>query len=104
MKSLQELDPVIEPEGDRCITLRYGDVLNAETSLLCLSTAQKIEQAGLAGVLDVIPSFTTVAVHYEPRAFAKNPYRSLCAAIATLLRSPTAARSDRKSTRRKSSP
>src|SRR3546814_14072234 len=50
MKSLHELDQVIEPEGDRCITLRYGDVLNAETSLLCLSTAQKIEQAGLSGV------------------------------------------------------
>src|SRR3546814_11909605 len=62
MKSLQELDPVIEPEGDRCITLRYGDVFNAENSFLCFFTAPKIEQARLFGVLDVLQTFTTVAV------------------------------------------
>jgi len=86
MKSLQELEPAIEPEGDRCITLRYGAVLDAKTSALCLATAQKIEQAGMAGVLDVIPSFTTVAVHYEPSAFGPDPYKALCAAISRLLR------------------
>jgi KipI family sensor histidine kinase inhibitor len=93
MKVLQKLEPVIEPEGDRCLILRYGTVLDAETSSLCLLTAQRIEQAGLAGVQDVIPSFTTVAVHYEPSAFGGQPYAALCAAITGLLRSGNASQS-----------
>lgn len=89
----QKLEPVIEPEGDRCLILRYGTVLDTEISSLCLLTAQQIEQAGLVGVQDVIPSFTTVAVHYEPSAFNGQPYKTLCAAITALLRSGNALKS-----------
>jgi KipI family sensor histidine kinase inhibitor len=85
MKSVQHTYPVIEPEGDRCIILRYGTVLDTETSLLCLATAARIEQARLEGVLDVVPSFTTVAVHYEPRQFPGQPYRELSALVKDLL-------------------
>ncbi|HEY9460360.1 MAG TPA: carboxyltransferase domain-containing protein, partial [Paralcaligenes sp.] len=59
------LSPIIEPEGDRCVMLRFGSALSADVSLACLAAAAKIEQARLDGVLDVVPSFTTVAVHYE---------------------------------------
>lgn len=85
MNSPNNSEPVIEPEGDRCLMLRYGTQLDAQVSARCLATAQLIEQAGLPGVVDVVPSFTTVAVHYRPSAFPLDPYRTLAAAVLALL-------------------
>jgi KipI family sensor histidine kinase inhibitor len=85
MNSPHKPEPVIEPEGDRCLMLRYGTRLDAQASARCLATAQLIEQAGLPGVIDVVPSFTTVAVHYQPSAFPADPYRTLAAAVLALL-------------------
>jgi conserved hypothetical protein TIGR00370 len=81
------LSPIIEPEGDRCVMLRFGSALSADVSLACLAAAAKIEQARLDGVLDVVPSFTTVAVHYEPRKFSPSPYRTLTALLKKMVKS-----------------
>lgn len=91
MISPLQSDLVVEPEGDRCLMLRYGTQLDASVSARCLATAQLIEHANLPGVFDVVPSFTTVAVHYQPSAFPQDPYETLAAAVLALLEPVVAA-------------
>lgn len=67
--------------------MRYGSRLDAEISARCLATTRVIERARLPGVLDVVPSFATVAVHYQPSSVSDTPYRTLRAAVAALLES-----------------
>lgn len=92
MKSSHASFPIIEPEGDRCVTLRFGSALDEKTSLRCLATAAAIEQAHLNGILDVIPSFTTVAVHYEPGVFSPSPYKTLTTLLGNMLKTITGTR------------
>jgi KipI family sensor histidine kinase inhibitor len=91
MASPQKPEFSIEPEGDRCLMVRYAPVLDTRVSTLCLAAARAIERAGLPGVLDVVPSFTTVAVHYQPSAFPHEPCQTLGAAVAALLDSSSSA-------------
>lgn len=56
----------IEAQGDRCLLIRFGDALDIRTGQTCLAAARLLRDAGLPGVTDIVPSFTTVAVHYLP--------------------------------------
>jgi inhibitor of KinA len=57
---------VIRTQGDRCIIFDLGDRIDADIGLKCLSLAQRFRLAKLSGVTDVIPSFITVAIQFEP--------------------------------------
>ncbi|AHV93344.1 allophanate hydrolase [Bordetella holmesii] len=56
----------IQPQGDRCLLVILGDTIAEATGRLCLGLARQIRLARWPGVVDVVPSFTTVAVHYRP--------------------------------------
>ena len=56
----------IRPQGDRCLSLDFGQDIRAETGLVCLSAAATLRAASLAGVSDIVPSYTAVALFYSP--------------------------------------
>lgn len=56
----------IEPVGDRCLQVRVSDRVGVQTSLVVHRVAACLQAAGLPGVIDIVPAFTTVAVHYRP--------------------------------------
>lgn len=58
----------IRAQGDRCLSIDFGDEIDAQTGLLCLSVTQAIRLAKFHGVTDVVPSYTSVALHYQPDA------------------------------------
>ena len=72
--------------GDHCLSLDFGDTILAETGLICLAAAEKIRLAHLSGVTDVVPSYTSVAVHYhaEPQTGLPN-FQSLSESLAALI-------------------
>ena len=72
--------------GDRCLSLDFGDKILAETGLICLAAAEKIREANLPGVTDVVPSYTSVAVHYqaEPQTGLPN-FRTLSEGLTALI-------------------
>ena len=74
--------------GDHCLSLDFGDTILPETGLICLAAAEKIRHACVAGVTDVVPSYTSVAVHYyaEPLSGLPN-FQSLSEALAALMQS-----------------
>jgi len=61
----------IEPVGERCLQVRLGPQAGAETSRRVQNLAAHLSAAQLPGVFDVVPAFTTVALHYQPLAFPR---------------------------------
>lgn len=74
--------------GDHCLSLDFGDTILAETGLICLAAAEKIRLACVAGVTDVVPSYTSVAVHYyaEPLSGLPN-FQTLSKDLTALMQS-----------------
>ncbi len=58
----------IRAQGDRCLSIDFGNEIDVQTGLLCLSVTQALLRAKLPGVSDIVPSYTSVALHYQPRA------------------------------------
>lgn len=58
----------IEPVGDRCLIIRLGDRVDIDVSQTVHAVAARLMHAALPGVIDVVPAFTTVAVHYRAAA------------------------------------
>ena len=76
----------IQPQGDRCLIVSFGDQIDAAVGRTCLAAARKLRDAGLPGVTDVVPSFVAVAVHYRPDGLGNGPtYASLADRIEPLL-------------------
>lgn len=79
----------IEPQGDRCLIVVLGDRIDAQLNRRAHAIAENLLGAALAGVLDVVPAFSTVAVHYRPeavqRAGGESPWRALETRIAQVV-------------------
>lgn len=88
------------PQGDRCLSLDFGDKISVETGLQCLAAATALRDAQLPGVTDVVPSYTAVAVHFLPDTLSDDKvgaFDALCARIGEILGAglPEAAASSR---------
>ena len=56
----------IYPLGDSALLAEVGTTADEATLARVLAVARALAAAMLPGVTDIVPSFTTVAVHYEP--------------------------------------
>ena len=80
----------IAPQGDSCLMVEFGQKIDRETNLRARALAQYLVDHPLSGVVDVVPAFTSVAVHYRPEAFAEPagtalPYERLAARVEQVL-------------------
>jgi inhibitor of KinA len=79
----------LEPVGDRCLLVVLGPTIEAETTARVLALAAYLQDHPLPGVTDVAPAFTTVALHYDPLAYADarpTPYHGIAARVQAALR------------------
>ena len=76
----------IQPQGDRCLLVVFGDVIDPDIGRRCLAVARLLRDAALPGVTDVVPSFAAVAVHYAPAPGRGGPtFATLADRIRALL-------------------
>ncbi|WP_233235409.1 5-oxoprolinase subunit PxpB [Bordetella sp. LUAb4] len=80
----------IEPVGDRCLLVAFGDRVDADVNRTVLSFTAWMLEHPLPGVVDVVPAFTTVALHYRPEAYAGSastamPFEQLAAQVQAVL-------------------
>ena len=78
----------ILPMGDCCLMIELGQKIDLEINRTVQSIAKYLLDHPLNGVVDIVPAFTTVAIHYRPDAFAKGdllPYQQLTEEIETIL-------------------
>lgn len=76
----------IRHEGDRCIMVSLGQVIDESTGLKCLALADQLRALNLAGVQDIVASYVSVAVHYTPDpALGNDPAGAIKEAIHNTL-------------------
>jgi KipI family sensor histidine kinase inhibitor len=54
------------PAGDTALVIEFGDRIDRELSTLVLSLAQALDAERIEGVVETVPTFRSLMVHYEP--------------------------------------
>lgn len=78
----------LSPLGDQIILVTLGDAIDAATHAMVRSAVARLDAAGLEGVVDLVPAFASVAVHYDPtrvQGTAASPYDRLAAGVSHVL-------------------
>ena len=54
------------PLGDQAITITLGDSIDEPTRRRVHAATSRIERAALPGIVDLVPGFASVTLHYDP--------------------------------------
>ncbi|OMF24424.1 kinase inhibitor [Paenibacillus sp. FSL H8-0548] len=96
-KTATELQAPIEmlPLGDSAIIIRLGSSIDEETNRIVMNLSRRFEEKPFAGLIECVPSFVSVAIHYDPllvkrsRAAAElqhaTIFETVCARVQTYL-------------------
>ncbi len=75
------LPTTIAPLADRALVLRFGDRIDPAVNALVIAAWRTIDAGRPAGVVDLVPAYTTLTVHYDwrsmPEAAQERPWRWL---------------------------
>lgn len=58
--------PRIVPLSESALTVEFGETIDVHTNDLVLAFAAAVEQAGLAGFLEVVPTYRSATVYFDP--------------------------------------
>ncbi|TKR57169.1 5-oxoprolinase subunit PxpB [Allopusillimonas ginsengisoli] len=76
----------LAPQGDRCLILTFGDTIDVAIGRRCTAAAWALRQADIEGITDIVPAFTTLAVHFQlPGADSRNGLSRLVDEIRQVL-------------------
>lgn len=78
----------IDAVGDRCLLVGLGTTVDPATSARVHALVQRLRAQPIAGVRDIVPAFTTVALHYRPECFGATPFAALKALLLERLAQP----------------
>ena len=77
------------PLGDQAVLVTLGESIDEGTHRRVRAAAARIDAQALAGVIDQVPAFTSIAVHYDPAGVAgsdeRSPYDRLVAMLDSAL-------------------
>ncbi len=71
------------PAGDTALVVEFGDRIDRRLSTWVLALAQRLNAARLNGIVETVPTFRSLMVHYEPLALSA---AALTARIVELMR------------------
>ncbi len=54
------------PSGDTALVVEFGDRMDRHLSALVLNLRRRVQEAGIAGVSEAVPTFRSLMVHYDP--------------------------------------
>jgi KipI family sensor histidine kinase inhibitor len=54
------------PLGDAAITVEFGDVIDPQVNARVIAFAKMVVDQGWSGILDVVPTYRSVTVHFDP--------------------------------------
>jgi inhibitor of KinA len=76
-------DKSISPLGDSAVTVKIGDGISEELSDLVVRRARAISQEGIPGVLDIVPAYGSLTVHYDARTIPYSDIRKRLLGVRT---------------------
>ena len=74
--------PCFLASGDTALIVEFGDRVDQRLSGLVVALAHRLEQAAIPGVVEMVPTFRSLMVHYDP---VKLPQAELKRRLAPLL-------------------
>ena len=88
----------IEPLGESALLIRIGEGLDVATNARVHAAANALHAAGLPGVVDIVPAYATLAIHFDPLAWVDAnggpPLSHVVSAVRAILDSPPAMAAD----------
>jgi KipI family sensor histidine kinase inhibitor len=78
------------PCGDTALTIELGDKVDRRVSDLVLALAGRVRAASIAGIAELVPTFRSLLIHYDPMTVCQAQLKER---LAPLLSGLTAARS-----------
>ena len=78
-------DPVVRALGDAALLFEFGEVIDAGVNARVLAAWRAILALRLPGVLDVVPAYASLAVHFDP---ARVELESLTSRVLDACRNP----------------
>ncbi len=70
------------PAGDTALVVEFGDRIDRGLNNKVLALAGRLDEAQVDGIVETVPTFRSLTVHYEPMVV---PFAALSARIATLM-------------------
>ena len=58
--------PCFLASGDTALIVEFGDRVDQRLSGLVVALAHRLEQAAIPGVVEMVPTFSSLMVHYDP--------------------------------------
>ncbi|HMS83562.1 MAG TPA: 5-oxoprolinase subunit PxpB [Nitrospira sp.] len=52
--------------GDSAVTIEFGNAINPESNARVIAFAQMVSEQGWNGILDIVPSYRSVTLHFDP--------------------------------------
>ena len=79
--------PHLFPMGDQALIIEFGDRVDPVLSARIATLAQRLRESLPIGVLDIVPAYSTLALHYDPAAVGSgtSPYEALAEIIGNWL-------------------
>ena len=83
--------PRLFPMGDQALIAEFGDRIDPALSALIAVLAQRLRESQPIGVLDIVPAYCTLTLHYDPVAVGAgtSPYEALAEIIGNWLETQT---------------
>lgn len=75
----------ISYQGDRTLLVSLDAPVNVTSGQRCAAAAQALRDAALNGVVDIVPSFNSLAIHYQPRLFGSTTFKRLASDVAKVI-------------------
>jgi KipI family sensor histidine kinase inhibitor len=91
----------IEPLGESALLLRFGAGLDPDVNRRVHAASALLAAAHLPGIVDIVPAYATLALHYDASAWADGhapPHRNIEAAVRSIFRTPLASAADHAAT------
>jgi inhibitor of KinA len=81
----------IEPLGESALLLRFGEGLDIATNARVHAASAMLQAARLPGIVDLVPAYATLALHFDPLAWVDardGAMQAIAAAVRAVLDAP----------------
>ncbi len=91
-------DFAIEPLGETCLLLRFGERIDEATNARVHAAADLLRLVEMPGIVDLVPAYATLALHYDAEFWAGRdgtpPWRHLAGALDAVFVTPPPLRAE----------
>ena len=68
--------------GDACVSLQFAAAIDPTVNAGCIAAADSLERLAVLGVRDIVPTYNTVTVHFDPLATSRDALSELLSQLA----------------------